>query len=141
MTMLTESHLRRLSVTMRRLEDALLEIEAALKSPTNLIMSVYEDDVPHSAQPVIRENIRRIREEIRIVKARYGLGLQVTSNRQRMSTKLSLLSVDLTETTSRYMRGFGEVPEDEQRPLDDQIGKVISLVDNLNKLVSTTPHN
>jgi hypothetical protein len=132
---MTESHLRRLSVTMRGLEDALLDIEAALADPPNLIMTIYEDQVPHAVRAEIRERILQTREEIRVVRDRYGLDSQVVSNRRRISTKLVIQSIDLTEATSRYLRAYGEVPKDERRPLDDQIGKMISLVDGLNKLI------
>ena len=67
---------------------------------------------------------------------RYGLSPQVLSNRQRFITKLSILSIDLTEATFRYMRVFGEVPEEERQPLDDQIGKLITLVEKMKALLT-----
>ncbi len=51
--MMRESHLRRLSITMRALEDALLAVEAALSASPNLLMTVYEDDLPKRARPAI----------------------------------------------------------------------------------------
>jgi outer membrane protein TolC len=65
---MTESHLRRLSVTMPGLEDALLDIEAALADPPNLIMTIYEDEVPHAVRAEIRERVLQTREEIRVVR-------------------------------------------------------------------------
>jgi hypothetical protein len=130
-----DSHLRRLSITMRALEDALVHIEAALSGTPNLLMTVYEDDLPQSARPAIREHIQRLREEICVVKDRYGLESEVISNRRRISTKLTILSIDLTEATSRYLRAYGEVPKDEQGALDHQINKIISFVEEMNKLV------
>lgn len=132
---MTESHLRRLSVTMRAVEEALLAVEAALACAPDVVMNDYEDDIPPPMRPAIRELIQQLRREIQTVKDHYGLDPQAISNRRRVSTKLSLLSIDLTEATSRYMRGFGEVPKHEQRALDDQIDKMISLVDGLNKLI------
>jgi len=132
---MTDSHLRRLSITMRALEDALLEIEAALSDPPDLLMTRYKDDVPRSARPAIQEHIQRLRKEIRIVKDRYRLDPEIISNSGRISAKLSLLSIDLTEATSRYMRAYGEVPKDEQAELDDRVGGVISLLNDVNKLV------
>jgi hypothetical protein len=132
---MTESHLRRLSVTMRALEDALIDIETALDEPPDLTMTVYEDDVPRSVRPAMRERICRIRREIPVVKDRYGLDAQVISNRRRLATKLSLLSIDLMEATSKYMRAYGQIPHDEQGPLDNQIIKLIDIVDELNAIV------
>ena len=86
---MTESHLRRLSVTMRILEDALVEIETGLSNPPKLLMTVVEDDLPHSAHPAIQEHLKRIRNEIRVVRDRYKLNPQVFSNCRRISAKLS----------------------------------------------------
>jgi hypothetical protein len=133
--MMRESHLRRLSITMRALEDALLAVEAALSATPNLLMTVYEDDLPQTARPAIREHIQLLREEIRVVKDRYGLRSETISNRRRLLAKLTFLSIDLTELTSRYLRAYGDVPRDEQGDLDDQITKMIALVDNMQKLV------
>jgi hypothetical protein len=135
---MTESHLRRLGVTMRALEDALLDIEAAFDAPPEVTMTIYEDDVPHSALPAIRVRIDQLREEIGALKDRYALDPQIISNRRRISAKLSLLSIDLTEATSRYMRAYGEVPREEQGELDDRILKLIALVDELNGIVGRT---
>lgn len=138
---MTESHLRRLAVTMRQLEDALLDIESALDEPIALAMTVYEDDVPHSVRAPIRERIGQLRDEICAMKQRYVLEEQIISNRRRISTKLTLLSIDLTEATSPYMRAYGEVPKEEQRPLDDAIVKLIAIVDGLNTLIGRNGPN
>ncbi|HZO80336.1 MAG TPA: hypothetical protein VFB33_01460 [Candidatus Binataceae bacterium] len=133
---MTESHLRRLSVTLRILEDALLDIEAGLADPPRLAMTIYEDDVPHALRAPIRERVRQLRDEILKVKERYALAPQVLSNRRRISTKLSLLSINLTEATARYMRAYGEVTPEEQGPLDTQVMKLIDIVDELNAVVN-----
>lgn len=133
---MTDSQLRRLAVTMRELEDGLAEVEAALKKAPNLTMTVFKDDVPSAANSAIRELIDTTRTQIRVVMKRYGLSPQVLSNRQRFITKLSILSIDLTKATSRFMRVFGEVPEEERQPLDDQIGKLITLVEKMKALLT-----
>ncbi|MGH7780767.1 MAG: hypothetical protein ACREQR_13160 [Candidatus Binataceae bacterium] len=133
---MTESHLRRLSVTMRLLEDALQEVTTSLVDPTELIMTTFEQDVPPTAWPEILSDARRLREEIRVVRGFYHLEPQVISNRRRFNAKLSLLSIDLTEATSKYLRAYGEVPEPERRGLDDQIEKMIAMVENLSNLVN-----
>jgi hypothetical protein len=133
---LTEPHLRRLSVTMRALEDALFDIETALAERAERSMTIYEDDVPGSIHVLIREQLARLRREIGAVKEHYRLEPQIVSNRRLISVKLSLLSIDLTEATSRYMRGFGEVPADEQGPLDNRIMKLISILDELNAILT-----
>jgi hypothetical protein len=132
---MTESHLRRLSVSMRALEDALLEIGAALAPGPDLLMTTYENDIPEAPRPEIEQRIRRLREEIRAVKDSYGLNSQVISNRNRVSAKLAIVSVDLAEATSRHMRAYGEIPQHEQAPLDNRIGAIIAIVESISKLL------
>ncbi len=132
---MTDSHLRRLAVTMRVLEDALLEVEAALEPGPELLMTAYEDDIPRPAQPAIREQLRYLREEIRAVRDRYSLPGETVSKRRWMAAKLAILSVDLMEATSRHLRAYGEVPQDEQGALDHQIARLVSLVEQIGSLL------
>jgi hypothetical protein len=121
---------------MRELEDGLAEMEAALTKVPNLRMTIFEDDVPSAANAAIRNLIDTTRTEIELVMRRYGLSPQVLSNRQRFITKLSILSIDLTEATSKYQRAFGEVPEGERQSLDEQVGKLIALVERMKSLLA-----
>jgi hypothetical protein len=88
---------------MRALEDGLDEIEVTLTEHRQRAMTVFEDDIPASARPAMLETIRRLSSEIGKVKRRYGLEPQVVSNRKRFTAKLSALSIDLIEATSKYM--------------------------------------
>jgi ABC-type arginine transport system ATPase subunit len=120
---------------MRTLEEALLDIEDALDVPPDVIMTIYEDDIPDSALPTVHERIRQLREGIGAVKQRYELDPQIISNRRRITAKLTLLSIDLSGATSRYMRAYGEVPKEDRAELDERILKLIAIVDDLNATV------
>ena len=133
---MTESQLRRLTATMRGLEEGLDELAAALTQPIERTMTVFEDDVPAQVRSSMLETVGRLLVEIRRVRENYGLTPQIVSNRRRFVAKLSSLSIDLIEATSKYMKAYGEVPEQERGPLDDQIGKMIVLVEQLESLVS-----
>jgi len=41
----------------------------------------------------------------------------------------------LTEATSQYLRAYGEVPKDEQGTLDQQITKMVYVLNELNDLL------
>jgi len=136
---MTEAHLRRLSVTLRTLENALLDVEATLADPPVLAMTIYEDDVARGLRAPIRGRLRQLHDEILVMKRRYALAPQMVSNRRRISARLSLQSINLTEATSRHMRAYGEMTADEQGLLDDQVMKLIDLVEELNAIVSGRP--
>jgi hypothetical protein len=133
---MTGSQLRRLAATMRVLEEGLEEIELELTEHRERAMTVFENDIPASARPAMLETIQLLSAEISKVKRGYGLEPQIVSNRKRFTAKLSSLSVDLIEATSKYMKAYGEVPEEEKVPLDSQIATMIGLVEELKSLVA-----
>ncbi len=132
------SHIRRLSIVMRSLEDALLEMEGALEPNSEAprrVMTVFEEDISESAKPAIRTKIEEIRTEIRDAKDCYALHADTSSNRLRFSTRLSILAIDVTECRPQYMRGYGQVPQDEQSALDERMSRLEALLNDLNKLL------
>lgn len=132
------SHTLRLSIVMRAVEDAVIEIERALepasKAPER-VMTDYQNDLPESARFEMRRKLEEIRKEIRDAKDRYGLNVETVSNRRRLSTKLSILEIDLTECRPEYMRGYGEVPDEERETLDQGMLRLEALLSDLNNLV------
>ncbi len=132
---MTYTHLRHLSVTMRGLEDALIMVELALKGPTESLMTVYKDEVASAAHAEIRDQISQIKQQIKLFRDHYALSPQTISKKHWLSTMLMHQSIDLTEATSGYLRAFGQVPADEQQPLDETIKTIIQLVEDLKELV------
>jgi hypothetical protein len=135
---MTEAQLRHLTVTMRRLEEALAEIESGLrgKQPEE-ILTAYEDDIPTSLKPAVLKRIRCLREELRGAKQHFQLNVEGVSNRRRFATKLSLLSIDLEGATSRYMAGYGELSDEERAPLDNRINRMIDMIDELRAMIGS----
>jgi hypothetical protein len=116
---------------MRGLEDGLDEVVTALTRRDERAMTVIEDDIPVEVRSSMLDTINQVSAEIRRVREGYGLAPQIVSNRRRFLAKLSSLSVDLIEATSKYLEAYGDVPEAERGPLDDQIGTMIALVEKL----------
>jgi hypothetical protein len=122
---------------MMALEAGLAEIESALVSESaGPILTAVENDIRPEIHPEIRNLIARLKQEILAVKQTYSLAAAVISVRRRLNAKLSLLSIDLTEATSRHMRAYGEIPEAERAGLDQQIVKMRRMVDELNALIN-----
>ena len=133
---MTKSHLTHLAVTVRRHEEALLELERALRAGRREgIMTVYEHDIPSSLAPGIFIEVERLREEIRGVKQHYGLAAENVSDRRRLVAKLSLLSVDLEGANSRSMAGYGDLDEKERKPLDNHVDRMIDTVNRLRGII------
>ncbi len=133
------SHTLRLSIVMRAVEDAVIEIERALepasKAPQR-VMTDYQNDLPESARFEMRRKLEEIRKAIQDAKDCYDLNVETVSNRRRLSTKLSILAIDVTECRPEYMRGYGEVAHEEHEPLDQRMLQLEALLSDLNKLAS-----
>ncbi len=125
-----------LAVTMRRLEEVLLEVESVLGPDWQEgIMAVYEHDIPPSLAPKILVEIQHLRSDIRGVKRHYQLSVETMSDRRRLVAKLSLLSVDLEGSNSRHMTGYGDLDEKERKPLDDYVNRMIEAVNRIREVI------
>lgn len=123
---------------MRALEEAVLETERALDSPSNdlaYLMAEHVDDITVSAKPAIRAKLREIRTGIREMKERYGLRAQSLSTRRQLLARLSVVAVELAECTPGRLRGLGEVPKGQHEPLDELISRLEKMVNDLKRLI------
>ena len=123
---------------MRAVEDAVIEIERAIDPAAQAprrVMTEYQNDLPETAGRAMRKKVEEIRAAVQDAKESYDLNVETVSNRRRLSTKLSILAIDLTECRPEYLRGYGEVPDEHWEPLDERMSRLEALLDNLNKLV------
>jgi hypothetical protein len=95
-------------------------------------MTTFEDDIADSVKLVVVGKLRRIRSAIEDLKSYYGLDTETVSNRRRISTRLVILAIDLTECLSKYLHSYGEVPESEQPILDDRGSRLEALLNEVN---------
>jgi hypothetical protein len=133
------SHIRRISIVMRALEDATIEIEGAFETRGDhtRLLTTLEDDIDDSVKPAIVDKLGQIRSGIRDLKSYYDLESIAVSSRRHISTKLAILGIDLTECLSRYLRGYGEVPEAERAALDERVSNLEGLVNEVSRLVGS----
>jgi hypothetical protein len=124
---------------MRALEDATIEIESAFKTcgDRTRLLTTLEDDIDDSVKPIIVGKLGQIRSQIKDLKGFYDLESIAVSSRRHISTKLSILAIDLTECLSQYLRSYGEVPEAEKATLDERVSRLEALVNEVNRLVGS----
>lgn len=134
------SHTLRLSIVMRAVEDAVIEIERAIDPAAQAprrVMTEYQNDLPETAGRAMRKKVEEIRAAIQDAKESYDLNVETVSNRRRLSTKLSILAIDLTECRPEYMRGYGEVLDEERKPLDERMSRLEAMVNALNRMLTS----
>lgn len=130
------SHTQRLSTVMRAVEDAVIEIERALEPASQAprrVMTEYHSELSETARRAMRKKVEEIRAAIQDAKDCYDLNFETVSNRRRLSTKLSVLAIDLTECRPEYMHGYRDVADDEREPLDQGMLRLEALISALNK--------
>jgi hypothetical protein len=125
---------------MRALEDATIEIENAFKTcgDRTRLLTTLEDDIDDSVKPMVVAKLGQIRSQIKDLKSYYELESIAVSSRRHISTKLSILAIDLTECLSQYLRGYGEVPEAERATLDKRVSRLEDLVNEVSRLVGSS---
>lgn len=136
---MNHSHLNRLTVVMRFLDDAAAEVESAVNATAEgraRIMSTYEDVMPEAAKAPIKKKLGEIIDAIRDVKDYFGLYSQPISIRRRLSSTLLMLAIDLRECESQHLRGYGEVPNEEKGPLDERISRLEAMVNEIRALIN-----
>ncbi len=124
---------------MRALEDATIEIESAFKTcgDRTRLLTTFEDDIADSVKPTIVAKLGQIRSQIKDLKSYYELESITVSSRRHVSTKLSILAIDLTGCLSQYLRGYGEVPQAERAVLDERVSRLEDLVNEVSKLLNS----
>jgi hypothetical protein len=133
------SHIRRISIVIRALEDATFEIEGAFETcgERKRLLTTFEDDIADSVKPIIVAKLGQIRSQIQDLKIYYDLESITVSSRRHVSTKLAILAIDLTECLSQYLRSYGEVPEAEKAMLDERVSQLEALVNEVSRLVGS----
>ena len=124
---------------MRALEDATIEIEGSFKTHGDRmrLLTRLEDDIDDSVKPIVVGKLGQIRSEIQDLKSYYDLETIAVFSRRHVSTKLSILAIDLTECLSQYLRSYGEVAEAEKATLDERVSRLEALVNEVGRLVGS----
>ena len=127
---LPPNHRRSLSATAHLLETALDELESVLRARgseklTSCIKTHYGDDD--------RNRFLRAIEQMRDVNQELVSDLQLSktesSEKQIVQSRSAYLWTVLRNSTSRGMRGFGELPPDSAREVDRRINQLLNLLE------------
>jgi hypothetical protein len=120
--MLNSFQRRRVSITLRGLEEDLFDIEARISAEGRAgVLYVLENDIPPAARKALLERIALVRRGVRTAAGQFALEGETTGLRRRLIGELSLLGVSLEEIRTKRLRGYGEIAEGLQEALDPQL--------------------
>ncbi len=120
---LTESQRRHLAVFLELLEEALLDIERAAEGgpgPPRLLLEEV-DDLPPGFAASIAPDLGELRDQLRAVVVRLGLGPRTRSRAGWIRAVAGKCLVDLADAGSRGLRGYGPLDPGVVREIDPML--------------------
>lgn len=136
---LKESQARRIRVTCHHIDTLLTGIEHTLhESSSNTIFPRDIPDINPAQARTIENYIARIRAQLIRVMDGQGIlpeGPTIPATRS-IRTVLASIDISIEELKPKYMRGYGDVPEDLATELNGIAGELQSLVAKLDRYVA-----
>lgn len=136
------NHKIRLSVSMQVLEDTISDVEEVIKSANQgKAMTETVNNLSPREKALILKRIEEIKELINCVAQNLGLEKRKEETRSRILGAMSIQQVNLEEIKSKRLHGYGEFPDELREFLDSQVDKMMNLVDEVCKIVSSRHDN
>lgn len=127
---LGENHRRVVSVLLRGLEQMCYEIEARLEEAPGVLRQV-KSDLSAAQGAALREMTARVREEIRRLNTEIELDAAIRSPRRTILALLSTSIVNLEESDSKRLRGYGPLASEAAVRLDDELSRLVALLEEM----------
>lgn len=127
---LGENHRRAVSVLLRGLEWMCDEIEACFEEKPGLLRQV-RDDLTASQRETLRQMTARVRGEIHRLTSEIELDAAVRSPRRTIRALLAAGIVNLEESESSRLRGYGPLPGAAASKLDDEFQRLTAILEEM----------
>jgi hypothetical protein len=135
--MLNPYQRRRVSTTIRLLEENLFDIEARVSSEGRSgVLYTLNNNIPPAVKKALLDKIGIIRHGVRKIAGQFELEEETTWLRQRLVGELSLMGVSLEEIMARRLRGYGEIAEGLQEMLDPQLNALRAVLYEMLRLLA-----
>ncbi len=135
--MLNEFQRRRVSITLRSLEEDLDQLQTSIKSYGYAgILYEIKNDISLGAKDMLIANISMIKEKIRLLAGRFALEKKTDNLSRCLNGELSLLVVSVEEIMSQRLRGSGEVAEGLKEALDSELVSVRNILGNMLEILA-----
>jgi len=131
---LGENHRRAVSVLLRGLERMCDEIESALVETPGVLRRV-KDDLSAAQGMALRKMSGRVRGEIRRLNSEIELDPAVRSRQRTIRAILSVNIINLEESGSERLRGYGPMSKEAAEQLDGEFNLLIALLEEMEAVV------
>lgn len=129
---------RILSVTARKVEESLNEMESILNGEKNNnlteeIIPTLPDNKKAEIIPIIKE----LREENEKFFNEFSLKPQKLYEDRLIKAQSSYLWTILIDSKSKQLKNYGKVPEDAQEAIDSRINNLLNALEKLTRVLNT----
>ncbi len=113
------------------------DMESQLKS-ADYVGVVYEmdNDIPPPVKNVLLEKIAQVKNRIRSLAERFDLEREQRSLSRRLFARLSYDWTTLEESTTRHLRGYGDVAKELNETLDPELNAIIGLIVEMERFLN-----
>lgn len=134
--MLNENQQRRLSVTCQHIDKLLSDVEHILSaSSSKAAFPKYRLDIAPAQRRTVEDYLARIRAQL--VRVLEGQDIPKSQllipARRAIHATLAFVDIAVEELKPRYMRGYGDLPEDVAVELNGIVGELEGLVSRLDR--------
>lgn len=128
---LPSNHLRSVSASIYLIEKTIDELEELFNASKKHITYEIVNDIEDSEREQVLKNIQKIRAFIEKLMQKYQLNREVTYLSRVLNARKSRMWEILGDTTSKRMKGYGNLPEKEAAVLDNDIVVLTKLINLL----------
>ncbi len=133
---LNENQARRLSVTCQHIDKLLSDVEHILSaSSSKAAFPKYRLDIAPAQRRTVEDYLARIRAQlVRVLEGQdIPKGPSLIPARRAIHATLAFVDIAVEELKPRYMRGYGDLPEDVAVDLNGIVGELEGLVSRLDR--------
>ena len=135
--MLNEAQNRRVSVTLRSLEEDLHDMERLLEGGDYIgIIHEMDNDIPARAKDALNRKISQVKYRIRALAERFDLERQQVSVSRQLFARLTYDWTTIEEIKTRHLRGYGTTAEGLKETLDPELDAIIGLIQEMERLLN-----
>jgi len=134
---LGENHRRVVSVLIRRVEAACDGILQDLGRQSGLLL-LMEDDVSAEHGRKLRELVGKLRAEVARVASEVTIDPAVRSRRRSIAARISATMIDLEEFSGSALRGYGALPQEDERALIEKFARLIVVLEEMERIAESS---
>lgn len=131
---LSENHRRVVSVVLRGVEQMCDAVLGSLEKQSGLLFQVNDDLNPEQQQK-LRMFIAKLQQELQRFNAEVELEPAVHSRKRTVRALLSASLVDLEESKSSRLKGYGPLSDAAKHKLDAELDRLVALLEEMANVV------